>query len=185
MGDRHAFRAKWHDYNNGIFFVTICSHKKQHTFGQIRNGEMKHSLLGCTIDACINDLVNHHEVEIHNSIVMPNHLHLVIELKEKLIDYSQNMLLGGLDNKGCLKYAEHDDKCGDFHHNSQLAIVIGSLKSASTRKYRSSMPPHIAQHPVWQSRYHEHVIRNQRSYDRIMQYVSDNVSVWDDDVFNR
>ena len=26
MADRHQFRAKWHDYNVGIYFVTIRNH---------------------------------------------------------------------------------------------------------------------------------------------------------------
>lgn len=38
MTDRHRFRAQWHDYNDGIYFVTICSHEKRHVFGHIRNG---------------------------------------------------------------------------------------------------------------------------------------------------
>ncbi len=35
MADRYQFRANWHDYNDGIYFVTIYCAKNQHLFGEI------------------------------------------------------------------------------------------------------------------------------------------------------
>lgn len=46
MSDRHQFRAKWHNYNGGIYFVTICSAEKRHIFGQIIESQFKPSPLG-------------------------------------------------------------------------------------------------------------------------------------------
>ena len=28
-------RASWHDYNSGVYFVTICTHNREHFFGEI------------------------------------------------------------------------------------------------------------------------------------------------------
>ena len=28
-------RANWHDYNGGIYFVTICTKNREHYFGEI------------------------------------------------------------------------------------------------------------------------------------------------------
>ena len=28
-------RAKWHDYNGGIYFITICTKYRMHYFGEI------------------------------------------------------------------------------------------------------------------------------------------------------
>ncbi len=46
MGDRHQFRAKWHDYNCGVYFVTICSFEKKHSFGRISDNMFYPSELG-------------------------------------------------------------------------------------------------------------------------------------------
>ena len=39
-------RAQWWDYgNNAAYFITICTHDRQHFFGKIMNGEMQLSPL--------------------------------------------------------------------------------------------------------------------------------------------
>ncbi len=79
MSNRHAFRAKWHDYCNGIYFVTICTHEKRHIFGAIIDGVMVLSGLGHIVDNCVKEIPqHHHNVEIWNYVIMPNHIHLII-----------------------------------------------------------------------------------------------------------
>lgn len=81
MANRHQFRANWHDYNGGIYFVTVCTHGRRHTLGSIINGEMHLSELGKITDRCINELERHHpDVSLLNYVVMPNHIHLAIDI---------------------------------------------------------------------------------------------------------
>ena len=81
MGDRHRFRADWHDYNGGIYFITICTAGKKHIFGHIADGKMCLSPLGDIVTSCIIDIPAHHSgVELYNHIVMPNHIHMVIAI---------------------------------------------------------------------------------------------------------
>lgn len=82
---------------------------------------------------------------------------------------------------GCLKPPKHGEICNDFHHNSRLAVIVGSFKAAVTRLARTRC---IASLPVWQPRFHEHIIRNQHALDNIMTYIDENVSRWDKDCFN-
>ncbi len=35
----------------------------------------------------------------------------------------------------------------------------------------------------WQPRFHEHIIRSRNAYDRIMNYVENNVANWEKDCF--
>jgi len=37
----------------------------------------------------------------------------------------------------------------------------------------------------WQSRFHDHIIRNEQSYLRIVEYVMNNPRNWHDDCFYR
>lgn len=174
---RHAFRAQWHDYNDGIYFVTICTHDKSHMFGSISNGEICHTELGEVVKDVIADLPNHPPYpEILSSVVMPNHVHLMVAVAAA----------GRVSAPvGCLRPPKHGEACVDSHHNSNLAIVVGGLKSAVTRKYnRLLRARQAAPLPrLWQRLYHEHIVRSQRAYDHIMNYIDSNVANWPNDCF--
>ena len=156
MADRHQFRANWHDYNGGIYFVTVCTHGRRHTLGSITNGEMHLSELGKITDRCINELERHHpDVSLLNYVVMPNHIHLAIDISPAPSTEVGTRYIASLrasnpesasnsapnpdanpapsQKMGCLKQARNGDACDDFHHNCRLASVIGSLKAAITR----------------------------------------------------
>ena len=194
MSDRHAFRAEWHDYNSGIYFVTICSKDKQHIFGKIKDSIMILSDIGKIVERCILDISNHHtNVELWNHVIMPNHIHMVINLATpppvgtRYIASEQAMHNAG-QNMGCLRASRHGEPCEDFHHNSSLAVVVGTFKAAVTRLMRTRCIASLQQRQhqiqtVWQPRYHEHIIRNQSAFENIMNYVDTNIEKWSHDCF--
>ena len=180
MGDRHAFRAKWHDYNGGIYFVTICCRNKLHLLGSIINGVMNYTPLGRLVEESIAAFPLHYQdIEVWNHVVMPNHIHMILAIGTRLIVSAEEM--PSRNNRfGCLKQPEHRQGVDDFHHNSKLASVIGAFKAGVTRTARTRL---IASLPCWQSRYHEHIIRNQCAFDYIMAYIDSNVDSWNKDCF--
>lgn len=201
--NRHQSRADWHDYCDGVYFVTICSADKKHIFGEITDGEMRLSELGMITADCLHEIPAHHpDAEIISHVVMPNHLHIIIAITGPAIgnpgipghapvgtryiaSSSAESIIASPGAKsnilGCLKPPKHGEICNDFHHNSRLAVIVGSFKAAVTRLARTR---YIASLPVWQSRFHEHIIRNQHALDNIMTYIDENVSRWDKDCFN-
>lgn len=129
--DRHAFRAAWHDYNCGIYFVTICCHEKRHLFGKISDGSMQLSAIGSIAQNCIKMIPQHNtSVEVWNYIVMPNHIHMVISVQTPETSRPSHSL-------GCLKPPRHGEECENYHHDSILAVVIGTFKAAVTRLVRA------------------------------------------------
>jgi putative transposase len=36
-------RAEWHDYNGGVYFITICTAGREHYFGRIENDRMQNN----------------------------------------------------------------------------------------------------------------------------------------------
>ena len=194
MSDRHTFRAEWHNYNSGIYFVTICSKDKQHIFGKIKDSIMILSDIGKIVERCILDISNHHtNVELWNHVIMPNHIHMVINVGTqpapvgtRYIASEQPMQTAG-QNMGCLRAPRHGEPCEDFHHNSSLAVVVGTFKAAVTRLMRTRCIASLRQQQqiqkVWQPRYHEHIIRNQRAFENIMNYVDTNIEKWNQDCF--
>lgn len=204
--NRHQSRADWHDYCDGVYFVTICSADKKHIFGETAEGEMRLSELGMITADCLHEIPAHHpDAEIISHVVMPNHLHIIIAITRPAIgnpgipgsgipgpvrtryiaSSSAESIIASPGAKsnilGCLKPPKHGEICNDFHHNSRLAVIVGSFKAAVTRLARTR---YIASLPVWQSRFHEHIIRNQHALDNIMTYIDENVSRWDKDCFN-
>ena len=60
MGDRHQFRAKWHDYECGIYFVTVCTDSHRHYFGKIgSDGNMHLSAIGKIMERHVKELSLH------------------------------------------------------------------------------------------------------------------------------
>lgn len=60
-----------------------------------------------------------------------------------------------------------------------LSTVIGSFKSAVTRNVRR-----MGFDFGWQSRFHDHIIRDAGEFDRITTYIANNVAKWDADKFH-
>ena len=198
MGDRHQFRADWHDYNEGIFFITVCCAQKIHYFGEIKGGKMIPTYIGQIIKSTIDEVTDHFpEAEVWNSVVMPNHIHLVIAVgtrhgasasatgnaDDTTIASASSPILStaqSQNNYGCLKPKRHEpseDK--NFHHNSRLAVIVGQIKSTVTRAAKKQNIEF-----GWQKKYHEHIIRKQQAYENIMYYIDTNVENWCYDRFN-
>lgn len=195
MSDRHAFRAKWHDYNAGIYFITICTHEKRHIFGHISHDRMLWSPLGKIADSCIREISSHHnDVEIWNHVIMPNHIHAVIAVGAQYIAPETSIpnipiapeTPASPINVGCLKPPCHGGGVECNHFNSALAVVVRTFKAAVSRKARAQSAEGaqcIAPLRVWQRNYHEHIIRNQRALDNILNYIDNNVVNWHEDRF--
>lgn len=60
-----------------------------------------------------------------------------------------------------------------------LNAVIGQYKAAVTREIHKAKPGLR----VWQRSYHDHIIRNQASYEKIWQYIETNPQRWNEDCF--
>ena len=63
--------------------------------------------------------------------------------------------------------------------NTNLNTVIGQYKSGVTRKIREICPEKC----VWQRSYHDHVIRNEKQYRKIWEYIDNNPKQWELDCF--
>ncbi|MCH5240662.1 MAG: hypothetical protein J1F38_10595 [Muribaculaceae bacterium] len=212
MGDRHVFRGDWLDYNEGIFFVTVCCKEKKHLFGKIQNNQMIKNELGSFVDFKIKDIPNHNlGLEIHNHIVMPNHLHILLQLLSEFeksetsalhCNSAQEGILSvaslkptssnqqsTVKNKGCLKPPMHGNPRNYDHFNTRLAVAIGGFKAAVTREWKFLPAERTRQvasllDSLWQPRFHDHYVRDQWAYDNIYNYISTNPENWDKDVFN-
>lgn len=83
MHHRRSIRLKGYDYSSeGLYFITICTQDRQCMFGYIDSGEMYLNALGEMVyDEWLNTMnIRKDEVVLHEFVVMPNHIHAIIEI---------------------------------------------------------------------------------------------------------
>nr|WP_314896806.1 transposase [uncultured Flavobacterium sp.] len=80
-------RLKNWDYSsNAIYFLTICTCQRACIFGMIENGKMILNQNGGIVEGEILESIKIRKDWIfHNWIVMPNHIHLLVEIKKTII----------------------------------------------------------------------------------------------------
>ncbi len=173
---RKTIRLKGYDYTHAAaYFATICTRHQECYFGDILNGEMKLSVMGGIADQCWKYIPDHfRNVQLDEYRVMPNHVHGIVIIMNP--DNDDQFV--GTRHVASLQNDKPTRKFGPLPSKS-LHTVIGSYKSAVTKLihckgYRFG----------WQSRFHDHIIRDQKDLDRIRAYIHDNPAKWDFDKQN-
>ena len=85
LPNRQSPRANRYDYTSaGAYFVTICTQDHEEYFGKIVDGKMILNEIGNVCKQEIQRLNNRNTVDIHERIIMPNHVHLLLCMDERL-----------------------------------------------------------------------------------------------------
>jgi len=81
-GKRKSTRIPGFDYSQpGSYFITICTKNKECLFGHIEDNKMFLNEAGKAADMYWLEIPKHYpNVVLHDRIVMPNHMHGIIEL---------------------------------------------------------------------------------------------------------
>jgi putative transposase len=80
--NRRSIRIPEFDYSSpGMYFITICTNHRVLLFGDIVDGEMVLNEYGDIVfDEWIKSTKIRHEIELDEFIIMPNHLHGIINI---------------------------------------------------------------------------------------------------------
>ena len=148
-------RLKHYDYSNqGLYFVTICSNGKSCLFGEVDNDKMHLNDSGHILELCWRDLtIRYDTICLHEFIVMPNHVHGIIELKNN--DKALGEIIGAYKSITTNQY----------------------IKGVRENNWPSF------ENKLWQRNYYEHVIRNELSHQKITDYIKYNPAKWCDDKY--
>lgn len=84
---RRSIRLKGYDYSQeGAYYVTIVTWRREFLFGEIVNKEMRSNQRGQIADACWREIPNHFpHVELGAYVIMPNHMHGIIVIRRGTI----------------------------------------------------------------------------------------------------
>ncbi len=162
-------RLRHWDYRwAGAYFITICTADKNHYFGEIENDKMILSPLGVIADILWYEIKNHHKnVELGEFIIMPNHIHGIIILN----DGDNNAVETGHALSLPINRFQNIGK-------NSISSIVGSYKSAVTKHARR-----LGYDFEWQTRFHDHIIRNAKSFQTITAYIINNPEKWEEDQF--
>lgn len=160
-----------HDYGDGKYFITICTHQHEIAFGNISNNVMHLNELGQYVEKGIIELHKHHPYAIVDTyVIMPNHIHMIIEIIKLQTPYKKR----GKLVKRITSMTDCSYWCG------WLSTTIGCFKSWVTKFARSKgFDFH------WQTRFHDHIIRSSEEYHKIKNYILSNVANWKNDCFHK
>ena len=175
---RRSIRLKGYDYAQaGLYFITICCQNRMRRFGNIENGEMILNDAGTMIIKWYNELENKFpDIKCDVMIVMPNHFHCIVE----------NI---GADLRVCPVNETNPISNGDVlgeHIGSPLHRVVQWFKTMTTNDYIRGVK-NLGWQPfdgkLWQRNYYEHIIRDEKSYNNISNYIINNPLNWREDKF--
>jgi len=166
-------RASWHDYNGGEYFITICTKERKHYFGEIVDGKMQLSAVGKYTDECVQKISEHNPyAQIPEYVIMPDHIHLIIIISgDDCRNAPWRVSTNGIKNKTMQKMA---------NNKGRLSIAMGGFKQSVTRFARQNDIPF-----QWQSRFYDHIIRDQNEMNQIAEYIENNVAKWESDNSNQ
>ena len=153
--NRHSLRLQGYDYAQaGAYFITPCVVAKAHLFGEIEDGKMCYNAFGNIAYEVWQFMPERYKhIELGEFVIMPNHTHHILIINSNDNQKTLSDIVGAYKSL----VIHH---CLEYIKENDLGIQLGN---------------------VWQRNYHDHIIRNERSYDIISNYIVNNPMNWDKD----
>ncbi len=173
--NRISIRLPEYDYSQGgCYFITICTKDKISYFGEITCNTINLSRIGLLAAEYWQRIPVHFlNVKLDKSILMPNHIHGLLWLKDDRIPVGA-------------QYIEPLQKVEYKKHKFQKTIPksFGSI----IRSYKASVTRWCNKNDIaefrWQRNYYERIIRNERELNAVREYISNNPVNWGKDEYS-
>ena len=97
-------------------------------------------------------------IKLHDFVIMPNHIHGIIEICKRADTRPAHTL-------------------GDIICSFKSKTTCYALKGIKNEKYKPFNKR------LWQRNYYEHIIRNEKEYIQIVEYITNNPMNWEKDKY--
>ena len=160
LPNRKPTRLKNFDYNTpGAYFITICTKDRKPILSEICVG------LG-VLDEPENKLTRYGKIADKYLTQMSHFYDHISVDKYVIMPNHVHLLLQIKSTSGSSRTPSPT--------NSDIARFVSTFKRFCNKDYGKN---------VWQSLSHDHIIRNQKDYDRIWRYIEINPYKWEKDCF--
>ena len=131
----------WDYSSDAHYCVTICTKNKRYYFGKIVDGEMRLSTLGMVAHQCWLNILSHFpHVDIDEFIIMPNHVHGIIIIKnpvetQNFVSLQQNKHLKEMQNVAPLQQNNDSNEAQDVAPQSKNSNSKETQNFASLQQH--------------------------------------------------
>lgn len=226
----------WNYANNALYFITIVTQNRECNLGRIENNKMILSDFGKIVnDEWYKSFEIRDELFLHQYILMPNHIHAILEIKNNIVENNEIMddNVGMMDDnkmvdddenenenenenvetngRSSLRFNQSPRQTQRFNQSPRqtqrfkqsppkphpqrqpksISSFIGGFKSSVNSKiddyidaHNLNIPKYNRNNHFFQPNYHDHIIRDKKSYQNISNYIIQNPLKWNDDKFN-
>ena len=205
-------RLKNWDYSGeAVYFITIVTKNRKCIFGSVIDDKMILNDNGQIIE---NELLKSIKIRknwfFHNWVVMPNHIHLLIEIQNSNILFNESNIhthnvealssasTSGISTNNIMTNAEETHCCAPLQKNqnqsesklsrkpNSISSFVAIFKSVTTKQINDicKAPQQCVSTKIWQTNYHDHIVRNYNTFDKIYQYIKTNPGNWEMDSIN-
>ena len=207
---RRSIRLKNYDYSKvGLYFITLCAKDRHCIFGKIIHGKMHLNTFGQIAE---EEWKNTSEIRKNTSlgeyIIMPNHFHAIISIDYQIKKtepkdigkfQSPSQTIGAIIRgfKGATT-KRINNLIREIRNNSGST---GESQFAPTEQFAPTRNLALTEQfaptenltlkdinlsgkgSIWQRNYYEHIIKSEKAFNNISNYIINNPKNWDNDKF--
>lgn len=169
---RKYLRLKGYDYSQpGGYFITICTHKKECLFGDVKEEKVVLSSTGQVASEFWLAIPRHFKnVELDEFVVMPNHVHGIIVLIDQC---------GGVKFNAPTKDRDYYSRISP--KQGAIPLIVRTYKSAVSTWCKQNRHENFE----WQRNYYDHIVRDEKDLAQVREYIANNPMKWDLDAENQ
>lgn len=158
---RKHIRLREFDYSSAnAYFITVCVAHCECLLGKIKNGICGLSDIGAEAAVRLQNIPElYTDVILDEFIIMPNHLHALLIIDRHSGPWQPNAFSKPI--------------------SESVSMHINHFKGAVKKWCNNNGWPEFS----WQSKFYDHVIRNEQEYWAIKNYIINNPCNWKDDRF--
>lgn len=214
----------WDYGSNGAYFITICTKKMQHFFGEVVDKNMILNSVGVLAEEYWMEILKQFpDVELGNFQIMPNHMHGILIIDKSVVTNVETRFIAStfndassieaqliafnLENKIELIASNLDTIIMDIADRGEAQLIASVPQKDGIGGFAGANNPMLANNISrivrwykgrctfemrkvnpnfeWHPRFHDHIIRNSESFERIQTYIEENPARWDEDKFHK
>jgi len=194
-------KPHWDYSSDALYFLTMVTQHRKCNLGEIVSETMALSDFGKIIETeWLKSFEIRNELILHESVIMPNHIHAIVEINNGI-----NVGDGTVDTHGRVNLPIAPDSPIDIEllilsikrnppirlPKSISSFIAGFKSAVNTNidnyidEHKLSMPKYNRNNHFFQPNYHDHIIRDNYEYLRIQNYIVNNPKNWHSDNLNK
>ena len=204
---RRSIRLKNYDYSqSGLYFITICTQNRECLFGEIIDDKINLNIAGKMVENIWLEIPQiFTDTKLHEYIIMPNHFHAIIEIvgadsisaqnTDSLSAHNTDSISAHTGNGRVVRANMEYNRSGIGPLRAEmdsaptgtdvsLPKIVQTFKRYTTIEYIKMVKQNILpsfEKRIWQRNYYEHIIRDEKSYRNIAEYIINNPLKWKED----